>query len=202
MINARGSGWLASEADKAFGGKGDGLNEFGKTMLAQVVAKERGQTRELLDLMTFGGSILGSFLVDYNKDYGSNGSSIQRWLATAFGKDQSRFMNALLTTEDPASTTSVYRPVMQEMLAIDKKQFNDLSKEEQSQLIRDHFWPIVFNLRFKVKPIIEPRKVKTPTNQIRNQAISNFSKGLEETLLEGIEEFIRMQTSSLSNGKP
>ena len=163
-------------------------------MLAQVVAKERGQTRELLDLMTFGGSILGSFLVDYNKDYGSNGSSIQRLLATAFGKDQSRFMNALLTTEDPASTTSVYRPVMQEMLAIDKKQFNDLSKEEQSQLIRDNFWPIVFNMRFKRKTDHRTRKVKTPTNQIRNQAISSFSRASGRLCSKGSKSLFRTQS--------
>jgi hypothetical protein len=180
--------WLASEADKVFGGKGDSLNEFGKTMLAQVAAKERGQTRELLDLMTFGGSVLGSFLVDYNKDFG-HGSTQQRFLATVFGKDQSRFFNALLTKHtdmSPSSDESVYKPIMQERLASEQEgQWKDMTAEEKSKLLNDNFWPIIFNLRLREKRIIDPRKV---SQEVRNKAIDTFTKGLEDTLYEGVTE--------------
>ena len=180
--------YLASLANKATGKDADNLNEFGKTMLAQVAAKERGQTKELLDLMTFGGSIVSSFIVDYNKDYGQ-GNTYKRLLATAIGKDQSRFLNALLTQQQtitPADEFSVYRQLMQEQLVRDDKaQWANMSSEEKNKFLNDNFWPVIFNMRFKERPIVEPRKIGQPA---RNKAIDAFVRGLEETLYEGIIE--------------
>ena len=186
--------YLASQINRAMGKDEEDLNDFGKLMLAQVAAKESATAAQLLSLFTFGGNLVASMVADYKNPSKQMGPLTQRFLAAAIGKDQSRFLNALLTMHSdglrPTSKFSVYRPDVMADFSNQTGtvyQFGALPKEEQEKYIKDNFWPIIFNMRFREKRILD--KVK-PTEVNRNNATKAFLEGLREGVVGDIDERI------------
>ena len=186
--------WAASKINKAFGKDEEDLNDFGKMMLAQVAAKESFTTPQLLSLFTFGGNLVASLVADYRAPGQKMGPVTQRLLAAVLGKDQSRFLNALLSRARAISPTgdySVYRSdILADFITNEEgqiEQFFSLPIEEQDQYLRDNFWPIIFNMRFREKAILDKHRASQAP---KNNAIKAFQEGLRSGIIGDIDEKI------------